>query len=36
MEEIKREIKNSINKWQWKADNSIPMVCSKSSPEGSL
>ena len=30
-EEIKREIKISRNKWQWKHDNLKPMGCSKSS-----
>ena len=30
-EEIKREKKNSGNKWQWKHNNSKPMGCSKSS-----
>ena len=32
-EEIKREIRISRNKWQWKDNNSKLMECSKSSPK---
>ena len=35
-EEIKREKKNSGNKWQWKHNNSKPMGCSKSSSKGKV